>query len=107
MESLKSVQVGGQSLVVKTTFDELVFFIYCCITTNLQETNMSLSILNKLKDVTIEDKAFTDQDSGEMREYKRLHLVVQIDGEDEIVEAQLVKSEGKSGYRLLKLADEQ
>ena len=68
---------------------------------------MSESILNKLKEVTIEDKQFTDQETGEIINYKQLDLTISFDGEDEIIVAKIAKNEGKSAYRLIKLADEQ
>ena len=68
---------------------------------------MSVSILNKLKDATIENKEFTDQESGEIIEYKQIELTISFDGEDETIVAKLAKNEGKAAYRLIQLADEQ
>jgi len=67
---------------------------------------MPVSVLSKLKNVEIEDRSFTDTDSGELREYKRLVLTVEFDGEEEKLDAQLVKAEGRSGYRILQTADD-
>lgn len=63
------------------------------------------SIIDKLTDVTIEDREFTDRESGEIIEYKRIVLHVVLDGEPEIVEATVAKAEGKSAYKVLRLAD--
>ena len=68
---------------------------------------MSTSILNKLVDVTIEDKEFTNTESGEVVEYKEVLLHIEFDGEPETVTAKVSKNEGKSAYRLLQLADDQ
>lgn len=68
--------------------------------------NMSTSIKNKLVDVLVADKQFTNQDNGEIVEYKELTLVVQFDGEEEEIVAKVARSEGKSAYRLLQLADD-
>jgi len=67
---------------------------------------MSVSILNKLQDVTIEDREFTDKDTGEIIEYKEVLLHIAFDGEVETVGARIAKSEGKAAYRLIRLADE-
>lgn len=63
------------------------------------------SILDKLKDVVIVDKEFTDQESGEIIEYKAVELTIEFDGDPEVITARLSKSEGKSAYRLITLAD--
>jgi len=68
---------------------------------------MSQSILSKLKDVLVTDNEFTNDENGEIVEYKTLTLVVEFDGEEEEIVAKVSKNEGKSAYRLLKLADEQ
>jgi len=68
---------------------------------------MSVSILNKLKDVTIEQREFTDSESGEIIEYKEIALEVEFDGQTETIIAKVAKNEGKAAYRLLQLADDQ
>jgi len=68
---------------------------------------MGISILNKLADVVIEDREFTDRETGEVIEYKEVVLTVEFDGEPETINARLAKSEGKAAYRLIRLADEQ
>lgn len=65
-----------------------------------------VSILGKLADVTIQDNQFTNTETGEIIEYKRVVLHLIIDGEDEKVELVPAKAEGKSAYKVLKLADE-
>lgn len=65
-----------------------------------------VSILNKLSDVTIENKEFTNRETGELVEYKRIVLHVLIDGDEDIVETVPANAEGKSAYKVLKLADD-
>jgi len=66
----------------------------------------SVSIFTKLKDVTIEDKEFTNRETGEVIEYKRVVAHVSIGGDDEIVELVPANAEGKAAYKVLKLADD-
>lgn len=63
------------------------------------------SVFGKVKDIEVRDKQFTNQDTGEIAEYKRLILTVQIDGKDEELEFQAPKND-KSLYRVLQLADD-
>lgn len=63
------------------------------------------SVIDKLTDVTIEDREFTDRESGEIIEYKRIVLHIVVDGEPDVVEANVARAEGKSAYKVLRLAD--
>lgn len=65
-----------------------------------------VSVVNKLKDVYVVDTEFAGE-NGQPVKYKRLHLEVEFDGVTETIEAQITKGEGRSGYRLLQLADDQ
>jgi len=67
--------------------------------------NEPFSVLDKLLDVTIEDREYTNPETGEIIEYKRIVLHVQLDGEPDVVEAQVARAEGKSAYKVLRLAD--
>jgi len=67
--------------------------------------NQPYSVLDKLTDVTIEDREFTNTETGEVIEYKRVVLHVVLDGEPDVVEAQVARAEGKSAYKVLRLAD--
>jgi len=64
-----------------------------------------VSILNKIADLTIEDKKFTDTETGEIIEYRRIVAHVSLGGEEEKVELIPAKAEGKSAYKVLKAAD--
>lgn len=67
--------------------------------------NEPLSILTKIADVTIEDKEFTNRDTGEVIDYKRVIIHVVLDGQEDKVELVPANAEGKSAYKVLKLAD--
>lgn len=64
------------------------------------------SIFSKIKDVSIEDKQFTNRESGEVIEYKRVVLDIEINGQAEKVELVPPQAEGKSAYKVLALADD-
>jgi len=64
------------------------------------------SIITKIQDVTLEEREFTDRESGEVIEYKRVVLHVKLDGESDVVELTPASAEGKSAYKVLRLADE-
>lgn len=66
----------------------------------------STSVYSKISDVTIEDLEYTNRETGELIEYGRIVLHIKIDGEDERVECVPAKSEGKAGYKVLKLAED-
>lgn len=63
----------------------------------------AISRLDKLADVTVELREFTDKESGEIIEYTRLVLHISLNGEDEIVEFK--SAEGTAAYKLLKAAE--
>lgn len=65
-----------------------------------------VSIFSKIKDVSIEDKEFTNKDNGEIIKYKRVVLDISINGEDDKVELVPPAAEGKSAFKVLALADE-
>lgn len=71
----------------------------------MAETN-STSVYGKIADLTIEDRSYTNKETGEIIEYKRIYAHVKLDGEDEVVELVPAKSEGKSAYKVLRLADD-
>lgn len=68
-------------------------------------TAQPVSVLDKLQDVLIVENEIQG-DNGQPVKYKRLHLVVEFEGVTETIEAQITKGEGRSGYRLIQLADE-
>lgn len=62
-----------------------------------------ISVINKLTDVLVDQKSFTNTDNGEIVEYTRLTLQVETpDGEIEQVEFK--SAEGKAAYTVLKMA---
>jgi len=65
----------------------------------------SVSILNKIADITVEDKQFTNSETGEIIEYKRIVLHLAFDGDEDVIELVPAKAEGKSAYKLIKAAD--
>lgn len=64
------------------------------------------SIFSKIKDVSIEDKQFTNTENGEVINYKRVIVDVEINGQAESVELVPPRSEGKSALKVLALADD-
>lgn len=63
----------------------------------------ALSVLNKLTDVTVDQRSFTNKDTSEIIEYTRLLLHVEFeDGSEEVVEFK--SAEGNAAYKLLKAA---
>lgn len=69
-------------------------------------TTEPVSIYGKIADVTLENKSFTNKETGEIIEYKRVVIHVKLDGEDDVVELVPANAEGKSAYKVLKLADD-
>lgn len=67
---------------------------------------MPKSLLNKIKDVFVDERSFTNRETGELIEYKRLAIVVDLDGEEGIVEFVPSDAQGKAGYTLLRVADD-
>lgn len=63
-----------------------------------------VSIINKLSDVTIQEFEFTDKETSEIIEYKRVVLHLEVDGEETTMQLVPAKAEGKSAYSVLKLA---
>ena len=66
--------------------------------------NKSTSILDKIADVTIDHRSFTN-DQSEIIEFDRITLHVMLDGQEEKIECTPAKAEGKSAYKVLKIAD--
>ena len=65
-----------------------------------------VSIFSKIKDVSIEDKQFTNRENGEVIDYKRVILDIEINGVADKVELVPPSAEGKSAYKVLALADD-
>lgn len=63
-----------------------------------------ISVFNKIADVVVAEKSFTD-DKGQKVNYQRLLVVVDFDGTSEEIE--FTPSQGKLAYRLLQMADVQ
>jgi len=64
------------------------------------------SIFTKVKDISIEEKQFTNKETGEVIEYKRVVLDIMLDGVADKVELVPPTAEGKSAYKVLALADD-
>lgn len=64
------------------------------------------SIFKKVKDISIEEKQFTNKETGEVIEYKRIVVDIELDGKDDKVELVPPTAEGKSAYKVLALADD-
>ena len=62
-----------------------------------------ISRMNKLTDCTVELRSFTNQETGEIIEYTRLVLHINLGDEEEQVEFK--SAEGTAAYKLLKAAD--
>jgi len=61
---------------------------------------------NKVKDLYVDNREFTNRDTGELIEYKRLAVVVDIDGAEEVLDFVPADSLGKAGFTLLRVADD-
>jgi len=61
-----------------------------------------VSRLNKVLDLTVELRQFTNNDTGEIIEYTRLVCHIELNGEPEVVEFK--SAEGTAAYKLLKAA---
>lgn len=67
---------------------------------------MVKSLLTKVKDIYVDERSFTNKESGELVEYKRLAIVVDLDGEEGIIEFVPSDAQGKAGYTLLRVSDD-
>lgn len=67
---------------------------------------MAKSLLNKVKNIYQDDRSFTNTETGELIEYRRLAIVVTLDGEDEVLEFVPSSAQGKAGFTLLRVADD-
>lgn len=65
-----------------------------------------VSIFSKVKDVSIEDKEFTNRENGEVVAYKRVTLDIEVNGKPVAMELVPAKAEGKSAYSVLEQADD-
>jgi len=65
-----------------------------------------LNVKNKVKNLYVDNRDFTNRESGELVEYKRLAVVVDIDGEETVLDFVPSDSLGKAGYTLLRVADD-
>lgn len=65
-----------------------------------------VSIFSKIKDISIEDKEFTNRETGEVIKYKRVVVDIEINGEANTIELIPPTAEGKSAYKVLALADD-
>jgi len=64
-----------------------------------------VQLKTKVKDIYIDNREFTNAQS-EIIEYKRLAIVVDIDGEEEILDFVPTDQLGKAGFTLLRVADD-
>jgi len=67
---------------------------------------MAKSLLSKVKDIYQDNREFTNRETGELIEYKRLAIEVVLDGEVEVLEFVPSDAQGKAGYTLLRVADD-
>lgn len=65
-----------------------------------------VQLQKKIKDIYVDNRSFTNRETSEIIEYKRLAVVVDIDGEEQVLDFVPADSLGKAGFTLLRVADD-